>query len=62
MTEWRARRVGRRPDVMRRNRQGVTMGLLATARGRIRKRIVNVVTVTARLAFPPVPAPDLRAP
>lgn len=41
---------------------GATMSLMATARGRIQKRIVKVVTVTAGQPVPPAPVPDCGAP
>jgi hypothetical protein len=37
------------------------MGLMATARGRIQERVVEVVTVTAGLASPPALVPDCEA-
>ena len=38
------------------------MGLMATARGRIQKRIVKVVAVTAGLTSGLLPVPDCRVP
>lgn len=40
---------------------GAAMSLMATARGRIQKRIVKAATVTAGLASPPALVPDCGA-